>query len=86
MSNLTVNTTSDFRSRDSLYVVYAPVMAIILAVGLVGNILTIIVFSQKQHRTKSIAPFIINLAIADLNTELKASLRSSSTSLLLIYS
>jgi len=41
-------------------------MAIILAVGLVGNILTIIVFSQKQHRTKSIAPFIINLAIADL--------------------
>lgn len=60
------NATQDSQPRDGLYIVYAPVMAFILAVGFVGNILTIIVFSHKQHRTKSIAPFIINLAIADL--------------------
>ncbi|KXJ27326.1 Melanopsin [Exaiptasia diaphana] len=46
--------------------VYRSVMFFIFAVGFVGNLLTVIVFVQKRHRSKIISPYILNLAMADL--------------------
>jgi hypothetical protein len=46
--------------------VYGTVMFFILTVGFLGNVFTIIAFLQKEHRAKVIAPFVINLAVADL--------------------
>lgn len=66
MANMFINASSSVQWKDNQYLLYAPVMFVILAVGFVGNILTIAVFSQKQYKSKSIAPFIINVAIADL--------------------
>nr|AXN75743.1 opsin [Exaiptasia diaphana] len=56
---------SSIQSNDS-HIVYFSVMVAILTVGFIGNTLTIIVFAQKEHRSKIISPFIINLAVADL--------------------
>ncbi|XP_031563535.1 rhodopsin-like [Actinia tenebrosa] len=46
--------------------VYGGFMFFVLSVGILGNVLTIIVFLQREQRSKAIAPFVINLAVADL--------------------
>ncbi|XP_031563598.1 rhodopsin, G0-coupled-like [Actinia tenebrosa] len=48
------------------YLIYGLVMSFILFLGFFGNVLTIIVLRQKEHRKKMIVPFIINLAAADV--------------------
>ena len=41
-------------------------MTIILAVGFVGNVLTIMILRHREHRKKNITPLMINLAVADI--------------------
>lgn len=64
------NTTMDGNgtTHDSRYHhhVYTTAMFTILTIGLIGNLLTILVFVQKEHRSKLITPFLINLAVADI--------------------
>lgn len=47
-------------------IAYIVVMTVILAVGFVGNVLTIAVLRCREHRNKSISPLMINLAVADI--------------------
>ncbi|EDO34927.1 predicted protein [Nematostella vectensis] len=47
-------------------VAYGVVMSLILTTGLTGNILTIIVLMRREHRSKVITPFMINVAVLDL--------------------
>ena len=54
------------RPNNAGLIAYIVVMAIILAVGFVGNVLTIIVLRCHEHKDKSITPFMVNLAIADI--------------------
>ena len=49
----------------SFYVYLATIFSI-LTLGLIGNFLTILVLCQPQHRQKSLTPFLLNLAAADL--------------------
>ena len=51
---------------QSIYLAYAIVMFLILLVGFFGNMFTIIVLRQREHRRKSITPLMMNIAIADL--------------------
>ncbi|KAJ7383198.1 hypothetical protein OS493_030356, partial [Desmophyllum pertusum] len=51
---------------QSFYLGYGIVMFVILLIGFLGNLLTILVLRQRQHRRKSITPLMMNLAIADL--------------------
>ena len=52
--------------NDPALIAYIVVMTVILAVGFVGNILTIAVLRCREHRNKSISPLMINLAVADI--------------------
>ena len=54
------------RPNNTGIVAYIVVMAVILAVGFVGNVLTILVLSCHEHKNKNITPFMMNLAIADI--------------------
>lgn len=51
---------------QSVYLAYGIVMFFILLIGFFGNLFTIIVLRQRDHRTMSITPLMMNLAIADL--------------------
>ncbi|XP_078368280.1 melanopsin-like [Oculina patagonica] len=51
---------------QSVYLAYGVVMFFILLVGFFGNLLTIIVLRQRDHRKMSVAPLMMNIAIADL--------------------
>lgn len=51
---------------DPAFIAYIVVMTIILAVGFVGNVLTIIILRYREHRKKNITPLMINLAVADI--------------------
>ena len=51
---------------QSFYLGYGIVMFVILLIGFLGNLLTILVLRQREHRRKSITPLMMNLAIADL--------------------
>lgn len=59
------NTDPSF-NWQSIYLAYAIVMFLILLVGFFGNLFTIIVLRQREHRSKSITPLMMNIAIADL--------------------
>lgn len=52
--------------NDPTFIAYIVVMTVILAVGFVGNVLTIAVLRCREHRNKSISPLMINLAVADI--------------------
>ena len=44
------------RPNDTGLIVYIVVMAVILAVGFVGNVLTMLVLSCHEHKNKNITP------------------------------
>nr|FAA00406.1 TPA: opsin [Nematostella vectensis] len=58
------NSTTPWGSEGP--VAYGVVMSLILTTGLAGNILTIIVLMRREHRSKVITPFMINVAVLDL--------------------
>lgn len=64
-SNASITNTPDFRWQ-SVFMAYGIIMFLILLIGFFGNLFTIIVLRQREHRNKSITPLMINLAIADL--------------------
>ena len=45
---------------------YGIVMFLILTFGIVGNALTLLVLYQREHRSRSVTPLMINLALADI--------------------
>ena len=73
-STVTSNTTQTPNSNevprlqlhDPTFIAYIVVMTVILAVGFVGNVLTIAVLQCREHRKKNITPLMINLAVADI--------------------
>lgn len=60
------NSTNSSFNWQSIYLAYATVMFLILLLGFFGNLFTIIVLRQREHRRKSITPLMMNIAIADL--------------------
>lgn len=70
MSNMTQTPNNNEVPRLQLdnptFIAYIVVMTTILAVGFVGNVLTIAVLRCREHRNKSISPLMINLAVADI--------------------
>lgn len=48
------------------YIAYGIVMFLILTFGFVGNVLTLVVLYQREHRVRSVTPLMINLALADI--------------------
>ena len=60
------NSTNSSFKWQSIYLAYAIVMFLILLLGFFGNLFTIIVLRQREHRRKSITPLMMNIAIADL--------------------
>lgn len=48
------------------YFLYGFVMFFILAVGFLGNVLTLLVLKHRKHRRRSVTPLMINLALADI--------------------
>lgn len=60
------SSTSSPRLREFNFIIYGIVMSLILFLGFFGNVFTILVLRQKEHRKKMIVPFIINLAAADV--------------------
>lgn len=48
------------------YIAYGVVMFCILTLGFVGNTLTILVLTKREHKGKGVTPLMINLAVADL--------------------
>ncbi|XP_068677374.1 pinopsin-like [Montipora foliosa] len=55
-----------FRSNKGSYIAYVVVMSFILTTGFLGNLLTILVLKEREHRRKNVTPLMINLAAADL--------------------
>ena len=51
---------------DTVYASYGIVMFLVMTLGLFGNISTIIVLIQVEHRTKSITYLMLNLATAGI--------------------
>lgn len=49
------------------YLAYGTVMFLILSFGFVGNVLTLLVLQQREHRTRSVTPLMINVAVADIS-------------------
>ena len=64
-SHLTTINTPSFRWQK-VFMAYGIIMFLILLVGFFGNLFTIVVLRQREHRRKSITPLMINLAVADL--------------------
>ena len=62
----TLKSGQEFEVDTNVLIIYGVVMAIILAVGFVGNVLTIIVLRCPEHRKKNITPLMINLAINNI--------------------
>ena len=48
------------------YMAYGVVMFLILTFGFFGNLLTLLVLQQREHRSRSVTPLMINLALADI--------------------
>ena len=64
-SNMSDSDTQPFKWQN-VFMVYGIIMFLILLVGFFGNLFTIVVLRQREHRRKSVTPLMINLAIADL--------------------
>ncbi|KAL9981925.1 hypothetical protein ACROYT_G010690 [Oculina patagonica] len=58
--------SSSVETANSEYVAYIAVMFVILAFGLFGNALTILVLYQPSHRNETLTPLMLNLAFAGL--------------------
>lgn len=65
-SNIETHANSSFHSQENGYVAYLTVMFVILALGFVGNSLTIVVLFQKSHRNEALTPLMLNLAFGGL--------------------
>ena len=52
--------------KNAGYFAYGFVMFLILSVGFLGNVLTLLVLHQREHRRRSVTPLMINLAVADI--------------------
>ena len=61
-----INQKPSLQHDDPTFIAYIVVMTVILAVGFVGNVLTIIILRYREHRKKNITPLMINLAVADI--------------------
>ena len=48
------------------YIAYGVVMFCILVLGFVGNTLTVLVLTKREHKWRGVTPLMINLAVADL--------------------
>ncbi|XP_068744170.1 rhodopsin-like [Montipora capricornis] len=48
------------------YYAYGVVMFFILTVGFIGNIMTLVVLYQHEHRRRTMTPLMLNLALADI--------------------
>ena len=55
-----------YRLNKGGYIAYCTVMFFVLIIGFLGNVLTILVLKEREHRRKSLTPLMINLAVADL--------------------
>lgn len=64
--NMPMNNNIPTFKWQSVYLGYGIVMFLILLIGFFGNLLTIIVLRQRMHRKMSVAPLMMNIAIADL--------------------
>ena len=49
------------------YLIYGIVMFLILSFGFVGNVLTLLVLKQREHRSRGVTPLMINVALADIS-------------------
>lgn len=49
------------------YLAYGISMFLILSIGFVGNVLTLLVLKQREHRTRGVTPLMINVALADIS-------------------
>lgn len=67
-SSVKLGTTSSAPSFkwQSVYMAYGVIMFFVLIIGFFGNVFTILVLRQREHRMKSITPLMVNLALADL--------------------
>ena len=67
-SSIQLSTTSSAPSFrwQSVYMAYGVIMFFVLIIGFFGNVFTILVLRQREHRMKSITPLMVNLALADL--------------------
>lgn len=65
-SNLSMTSNGQTFRWQSVFLGYGVVMFLILLFGFFGNLFTILVLRQREHRKKSITPLMLNLAIADL--------------------
>ncbi|KAK5865129.1 hypothetical protein PBY51_016317 [Eleginops maclovinus] len=75
MNNTTHNCTSTEDLRTYQHQLYAVVYSVILAPGLLGNVLALWVFKVYIKETKKGVVFMINLAVADLLQVLSLPLR-----------
>lgn len=48
------------------YYAYGVVMFFILTVGFLGNVMTLLVLFQHEHRKKAMTPYMVNIALADI--------------------
>lgn len=55
-----------FTGHKEGYLSFGIVMFAILTVGLVGNVLTLLVLQQRDHRRQTVSPLMMNLALADI--------------------
>lgn len=66
-SSVETTSNSSFHLQETAgYVAYILVMFVILALGLLGNALTILVLYQPSHRNETLTPLMLNLAFAGL--------------------
>ena len=49
------------------YLAYGISMFLILSFGLVGNVLTLLVLKQREHRSRGVTPLMVNVALADIS-------------------
>ena len=48
------------------YFAYGFVMFLILTIGFLGNVMTLVVLYQHEHRKRTMTPLMVNLALADI--------------------
>lgn len=49
------------------YLTYGVFMFLILSFGFVGNVLTLLVLKQREHRNRGVTPLMVNVALADIS-------------------
>ena len=49
------------------YLAYGISMFLILSFGFIGNVLTLLVLKQPEHRSRGVTPLMINVALADIS-------------------